>query len=169
YIAYAKGVKTKLSVEAKEELKKFFLGVRKQTRKNGDADRIPITFRQYEALIRLCEAHARILLKKEADLEDAKAAIRIFGEFLEDINFDFEGMETGKPKSQLDIEKLIYGIVKQHQEIYGISHNDVINKAKLTIKDEKKIVKTVANLLNAGQIMIQSYDDRGNPCYRTAT
>jgi replicative DNA helicase Mcm len=99
YIAYSKSINPKISPEARKLLRKHFLEIRAQMKKTGTQDRIPITYRQYEALSRLCEAYARLHLRKIADIMDAEMAIRLFDEFLEDIDFDVEQMETGKSKS----------------------------------------------------------------------
>ena len=58
---------------------------------------IPITLRQYEALIRLAEASARIQLRDEVNVEDAERAIRLMKISLREFGFD---PETG----QFDID-----------------------------------------------------------------
>lgn len=99
YIAYARqNIKqVHLTDSCLEELKKFFIGLRS---KYTEEDRvIPITFRQFEGLIRLAQASAKLNLKKEATKEDAKRAIYIMQESLKQLGFD---VESGK----LDIDRV---------------------------------------------------------------
>lgn len=54
---------------AADSLQKFYLDLRKQS---DSADGTPITARQLESLVRLAEARARVDLREEVTLEDAK-------------------------------------------------------------------------------------------------
>lgn len=74
YIIYAKSFNPNLTVEAQEEITRFYLEGR-QTQ--SPEDPIQISARQLEALKRLAQAHAKILLKTEAGIDDARAAIRL--------------------------------------------------------------------------------------------
>jgi replicative DNA helicase Mcm len=113
YIAYAKRIKPEVSPEARKILNNYFLSIRKHMQNNGESDTIPIYFRQFEALRRVCEAHARILLKPIADESDAEATKKIFNSFLESVRFDMEVIETGK--SPKDAELQILEIIREHQ------------------------------------------------------
>ena len=97
YIAYArKNCRPKLSKEAGEKLKEFFVNLRAKA--SEEEAPIPITLRQYEALIRLAEASARIQLRDEVNVEDAERAIRLMKISLREFGFD---PETG----QFDIDR----------------------------------------------------------------
>lgn len=77
-----KHVHPKLSRDASEELKHFYLDLR--CVKPG-LDTIPVTIRQLEALIRLTQARARIELKPEATRRHALDIIEIFKHSLVDV------------------------------------------------------------------------------------
>ena len=92
YIAYArKNCHPKLTREAGEELKNFFVGLREKV--ISEESPIPITLRQYEALIRLAEASAKVQLRNEVTKEDTLRAINLMKSSLRDFGFD---PETGK-------------------------------------------------------------------------
>ena len=97
YISYAKNnIQPKLSNESGRMLKKFYTQTRKKA-EGGNAP-IPITLRQFESLIRLSEASAKIQLSKVVRKEHAERAIRIMRVSLRQLGFD---PETG----QIDIDK----------------------------------------------------------------
>ncbi|KAJ1647776.1 hypothetical protein LPJ64_000876 [Coemansia asiatica] len=75
YVAYArKYVHPRLSAEATQKLKEFYLELRKSHRA---IDSTPITTRQLEALVRLAEARARAELRVVVSKEDAEDVIEI--------------------------------------------------------------------------------------------
>jgi len=167
YIAYAKRVKPKVSLAGRQRLRQYFLGVRRTIRKKDDANRIPITYRQYEALLRLCEAHARIFLRDVADLNDVEATIDLFNEFLHDIDFDLEAIETGKTKSFAKVREIIFDIVKtlQSQLEYseGVPLNAIITAAGNKNIANDKAKKAVVSIYNEGMLYFHT---AGN--YRTS-
>jgi len=97
YIAYTKqNCNPLLTPESGKILRRFYLNTRK--RAEGGGGPIPITLRQFEALMRLAEASARIQLSKEVRKEDAQRAIRLMRFSLQQLGFD---TETG----QIDIDR----------------------------------------------------------------
>ncbi|MEM1537291.1 MAG: minichromosome maintenance protein MCM [Candidatus Nezhaarchaeales archaeon] len=106
YIAYARRkVNPKLTLEAEERIKRFFLDLRSKAEAVPDSP-VPITLRQLESLIRAMEARARIALREEVTVEDAEAAIRLMQTFLNQVGydrargvFDIDTLMVGKPKS----------------------------------------------------------------------
>lgn len=96
YISYTRRVcKPTLSPEAGEEIKKFYLELRG---KSGEDSPIAITARQYEALIRLAIASAKVQLRNTATVEDALRGIRLMKSSLRQFGFE---PETGK----IDIDR----------------------------------------------------------------
>ncbi|HDN02071.1 MAG TPA: minichromosome maintenance protein MCM, partial [Candidatus Bathyarchaeota archaeon] len=92
YIAFARRIRPKVSRKAAERIKEYYLTLRMQTPQSeamyeGEAP-IPITPRQLEALIRLAEAHAKMLLKETVDIEDAEAAIELMNYMLKTVAYD---------------------------------------------------------------------------------
>ena len=86
YVAYAKkNFKPTLTKESGKILKKFYIEMRKKAESGGP---IPITLRQFEALIRLSEASARVQLSPEVRKEDAMRAIKLMRISLQQLGFD---------------------------------------------------------------------------------
>ena len=96
YIAYTKEhCKPLLTKEAGKMLKKFYVDQRKKAEGGGP---IPITLRQFEALIRLSEASAKIQLSDIVRKEDAERAIKLMTFSLRQLGMD---PDTGK----IDIDR----------------------------------------------------------------
>jgi len=105
FIAYTKQkVKPKLTEEAVEEIKEFYIRLRNQPSRTGSEIKpIPITARQLEGLIRLSEAHAKLHLSQEVKREDAKAAIGLLKISLMQVGYDEE-------TKTFDIDRVATGI-----------------------------------------------------------
>jgi replicative DNA helicase Mcm len=89
YIAYAKkNCKPELTEEAGNFLKEFYINLRNKTA--GEESPVPITLRQYEGLIRLSEASAKVRLSGKVEKEDAQRAIDILKYSLRQFGFDPE-------------------------------------------------------------------------------
>jgi replicative DNA helicase Mcm len=96
YIAYARAkCHPKLTRRAGQRLKEFYLQMRERA---GEAAPISITLRQYEALIRLAEASAKVRLSSKVDVSDAERAIRLMRASLRQFGFE---PETG----EIDIDR----------------------------------------------------------------
>jgi len=106
YIAYAKQkFKPKLTDEATEEIKDFYVKLRNQSTTVSDSGikPIPITARQLEGIVRLAEAHAKIRLSEKVTSEDAKVAIELLKTSLRQVGYDEE-------TQMFDIDKMTTGI-----------------------------------------------------------
>lgn len=104
--AYARTVKPRLTTSVIAELRKFYEEMAKAAMIAND---IMITIRQLEGLIRLTEASAKLHLREETTVQDARNAIRILNESLMQSgidpatgNIDFGMLTTGIPKSMRD-------------------------------------------------------------------
>lgn len=133
YVAYArKNIHPQLSHEAGDALKNFFVGMREKVTEDSP---IPITLRQYEALIRFAEAAAKVQLRDTVTKEDATRSINLMKSSLRDFGFDIESgtfdidrlegrtsaSERGKIRILLDIiEDLVSNVGKnmQKEEIF---------------------------------------------------
>jgi len=128
YIAYARGVKPKLSRGAKVYLQNFYQDMRKTSyRRDGEDNPVSITPRQLESLMRLSEAHAKIALKKSVDEEDAKAAIEIMKRSLNEVGINPE-------TKTIDVDILTTGIPKTTRDKY----NFVLHLLEDRLLHEKK-------------------------------
>jgi replicative DNA helicase Mcm len=99
YILYAnKNYKPVMTNPAKKEILDFYVKMRKI---NGEAEKstISITPRQLEAIIRMCEANAKMRLSNRITLKDVKVSCDIMLNYLKDMGYD-EGT------NKYDINKL---------------------------------------------------------------
>jgi len=105
YVAYAKQkIKPKLTDEAVEEIKNFYIKLRGQSAKSdSNIKPIPITARQLEGIVRLSEAHAKMRLSDEVKKEDAKKAIELLKMSLQQVGYDEE-------TKAFDIDRITTGI-----------------------------------------------------------
>jgi replicative DNA helicase Mcm len=105
YISYArKKVSPKLTEEAIEEIKEFYIKLRNQSvRGESDIKPIPITARQLEAIVRLSEACAKVRLGDQVAREDTKRAIDLLKYSLMQVGYDEE-------TKTFDIDRIATGI-----------------------------------------------------------
>ena len=159
YIAYARArVHPKLSEEAAQVIKEFYLEMRKRS---GEESPVPITLRQYEALIRLAEASAKVQLRDVVTKEDAlrainlmKASLRQFGFDVESGKFDIdraEGRMTARERGKV---RTVLDIIEELTEKMGknIPKEDVITLAKSRGLKEFEVEKILQALKNSGDI-----------------
>ncbi|WP_087037292.1 LAGLIDADG family homing endonuclease [Thermococcus litoralis] len=141
YIAYArKNIKPVLSKEAMEEIKRYYVKMRRTIGRGGSEEGIkpiPITARQLEALIRLSEAHAKMRLSEIVTKEDARAAIELMEYTLRKTAMDEEGnidvsiLEVGKSSKKINKIDKILNIIKELQDLedYGAPREEIIKEA----------------------------------------
>jgi len=160
YIAYArKNCKPKLSRDAGEMIKDFFVDLR--TRVTSEEAPVPITLRQYEALIRLAEAAAKIQLRNIVTKEDAirainlmKASLREFGFEPETGKFDIdrlEGRPTAADRSKI---KIMLDVIDELTISLGknIPKEEILKLAKSKGLKEFDIEKMLDELKNTGML-----------------
>ncbi len=125
YVAYArKNCHPKLSREAADEIKAFYLSLRERS---GEESPISITPRQYEALIRMAEAAAKIQLRSEVTKEDAlrsislmKASLRQFGFEPETGMIDIDRAEGARATSaQRSRIRIVLDILDSLEKTFG--------------------------------------------------
>ncbi|MEK6933528.1 MAG: minichromosome maintenance protein MCM [Nanoarchaeota archaeon] len=131
YISYAKQkVKPKLTEEAIEEIKDFYVRLRNQSVSSEMAIKpIPITARQLEGIIRLSEAYARLHLRNEVKREDAVKAIELLKVSLTQVGYDEE-------TKTFDIDKITSGITAGKR-------NKILIIRELISKLESKLGKLI--------------------------
>jgi replicative DNA helicase Mcm len=138
YVAFARAnCHPELTPEAGEMLKNFYLEMRQ---KSGEEAPIAITLRQYEALIRLAEASARVALRNKVTREDAlrainlmKVSLREFGFEPETGMFDIDRAEgqriTAVQRSKI---RILLDVIDELSAIHGrdIPKDEVIKRAR---------------------------------------
>ncbi len=133
YLSYAKQkIKPKLTAEAMEEIKNYYVELRNKGTSSPEEEikPIPISARQLEAMIRLAEASAKIRLSKKVLKKDAKLAISLIHFCLMQVGFD---KETG----QIDIDRISTGISASQRSKF------VVVKEILSKLEEKTGSKTI--------------------------
>ena len=133
YVAYSKQrVKPKLTDEAVEKIKSFYVNLRNKPMRDGFEMRtIPISARQLGSLIRMAEASAKLRLSETVDEKDAEIAINLIKYYLEHAGYD---EETG----EIDIDK-ISGKMKSSQRNKIIIVRDTIYELKDKLGDQVPI------------------------------
>ncbi len=161
YIAYArKSVNPKLTAEAMEVLREFYVNTRNSNPEEQGA--VPITARQLEAIIRLSEASAKIKLKDTVDKEDAEKAVRLQLACLKEVGvdpetgeMDIEVMEGRTPKSDRDkIQRVTEEIAALEEEFAGNAPLNILidNMGEKFGISEEKVRSIVRNLQQKGVI-----------------
>jgi replicative DNA helicase Mcm len=139
YVAYAKvNCKPTLTEETGKKLKQFYVDLRAKVSEEGTA--VPITLRQYEALIRLAEASARVQLRNKVSIDDAQRAIDIMKFSLRQFGFDpetglididrAEGATTSSQRSKI---RIVLDLIEELQKAIGgknIPTDELIKRAK---------------------------------------
>jgi replicative DNA helicase Mcm len=157
YFVYArKNVHPKLSQDAADKLRGFYLEMRKMG-EQPEAP-VPITARQLEALVRLSEARARMALHGEVLPEDAEAVIRLMQFSLRQVGrdeqglFDIDSIYVGVTKSQRDKMEAILDIIKKLEEQSGapVPVDAVIEQAALENMDAAFVNRALTQLKNDG-------------------
>lgn len=164
YISYArKNIAPRLTQEAAERIRKFYLEMRSLGRQS-ESETIPITPRQLEALVRMAEARAKMALREEVTVEDAEAAIRLMKYVLERTaidretgRIDIDTIMTGKPLSQRErLMKLMDIIREKVREIGGAVKIDVIIEAAEEAGLDKRFVQiAIDRMLREGLLYEQ--------------
>lgn len=138
YVAYSrKNCHPKLTKEAAEEIKKFYLELRERS---GEEAPIAITPRQYEALIRLAEASAKVQLRNEVNREDAirainlmKASLRQFGFEPETGRIDIDRAEGARvTAAQRSKIRIVLDVIEELGKVFGkeIPIDEITKRAK---------------------------------------
>jgi len=113
YIAYAKQInKIELTEEAANALKDFYVEMRSRY-VGEEIPTVAITLRQYEALLRLAEASAKIRLDNKIGLEDAQRAINLMMYSLSQLGYDYE-------TKRIDIDRIESGVTASRRRRIGM-------------------------------------------------
>lgn len=122
FIGYAREhCNPKFNKEAGKTLRNFYIRMRKKSEGSGS---ISITMRQFEALLRLSEASARIQLQPKIRKEDAQRAIRLMKFSLQQLGYDYETgeidvdrSEGGTPASERSRIRIMMDMINKLSEV----------------------------------------------------
>jgi replicative DNA helicase Mcm len=162
YIHFAKQGNPVMNGEAMAELREHYLKVRGGPGKESRT--VPITARQLEACIRLAEASARGRLSQEVSVNDARRAVRIFGEFMNRViglgegRFDIDMIATGIPRSQQEQMGRLLEIVRdlESSDARGAPLDQIVK----TALDDGISAERVESLLKRGSKDMGIYSPR---------
>ena len=162
YIAYARAnCRPRISEEAGRKLEEFYVEMRQKAARAGSP--VPITLRQFEAMLRLAEAHAKMRLSPVADERDAEAAIRLMTAFLRSACVDAETGEidinivmAGRPRSQAERMALLWDLLKRMYQENGrqpVRRADFVEAAVEKGFDEAFVEKALQSWYERGLIV----------------
>ncbi|MBI4177744.1 MAG: minichromosome maintenance protein MCM [Candidatus Aenigmarchaeota archaeon] len=164
YIAYArKNCFPKMTLDVGEIIKKFYIDTRSKYVQRGP---ISITPRQYEALIRLTEASAKIRLSPVVTEDDAHRAIKLLQTSLQQLGLDkdtglidIDKIESGTSSSQRNKILMILDIVDALTKEVGkiIPVEDVLAAAGNEGINETDAMEVIERLKREGQLMEPKY------------
>lgn len=105
-IAYSRTIEPDLPDELREEASEFYSKMREMTTNEGDGF-VPITPRQFETILRLTKAHARLRLSDKVEKEDLEQAITLMKSSFESLGLELQSggadvVMTGISPSQRD-------------------------------------------------------------------
>ena len=119
YIAYSKRhIFPSLNDEATDHLVEFYKtsrGRKHNFDETYDVDAPRMTARTLEGLVRISEAHARLYLREEATIEDAKLAIAVVKHWRHEASgdeFDEITLRTGVTRNKRSAERVITSLVR---------------------------------------------------------
>ncbi|XP_076938678.1 putative DNA helicase MCM8 [Bidens hawaiensis] len=157
YIAYARTyVFPRMSKEAAKILQDFYLKLRDR---NTSADGTPVTARQLESLVRLAQARARVDLREEITVNDAKDVVEIMKESLYDKYVDEHGVvdfgRSGGMSHQKEAKRFLSALNKkseiEQKDCFSISEIfSLADRIGLRVPDVDSFVE---NLNNVGYLL----------------
>ena len=157
YIAYAKqNIDPTLTDEAARKIKEFYVEMRNKY--TGQDQAVPITLRQYEALIRLAEASAKIRLSTKIEKQDVERAIRLMTYSLTQLGIDTETghididrIESGISSSQRSKIREVLNIIEELEKSVGQATISDI-EAEAESRGIKNVHEIIQKLKNEGTI-----------------
>lgn len=176
YIFYAKNETGNItySDEAKEEIIRYYNKIRthdfNENAKNPDEqERVSITARQLESLLRFATARTRLYLRKVVEYNDVKRGEFIVDHLLKKVGIDPETgkvdasiLNGGKPKSEMTRDSIFFNVLERMAKSFNNSINigyftSELRKEpqwKSDIIDDKKLDKYMEVLVNQNSIII---------------
>ena len=148
YVTYAKTINPIITKESQDYLRSMY----KSFRANKESY---ITVRQLEALERLTESAARIKLRSETTLEDAKMAVQLFKMAMKSVTLsdtmDVSCIYGTSTVRQTNIEKRLYELLKDSPWELRLIRNEIMRGTDFS---EKEINQCVFALEKNGKLNI---------------
>lgn len=134
YILYArKNISPTLTSEARDRILDFYVEIRR-----SQDQTVPITMRQLESLVRIAEAHSKMLLREKATKESAEFAIDLMKNSLFQVARGGEGVDIDKVVAGTSTEErsrymIVVDIIKERGEEYeegGVPFEVIVEDAR---------------------------------------
>jgi DNA helicase MCM8 len=157
YIAYAREFcKPKLSVEAAEILKEYYMNLRYPADGRNRRDTVPITTRQLEALIRLSQARAKACLREFVLREDALDVVDLLRRSVEQVHTDEYGIvdRTRAGAAGLSNRKMRKIFTQEVYNMIGIG-------AECSLDDLRRVADRVQCSISEFQTMVDDMRSNG--------
>ncbi|MHA2088177.1 MAG: hypothetical protein ACW972_07865, partial [Promethearchaeota archaeon] len=150
-----------LSDEAKEKIKDFYLELRGQY--DSEDAIISILARNLDALVRLCEAYAKMALRDKVITEDVEEIMKLFKRYLKDTGYDetsgkidMDRIFVGQSRSSLNrLESLMNRLKEVFEENSWrpLERNNVVQILDLEEKLDKKFIENaIEELIKEGTL-----------------
>ncbi len=141
-----------LSDEAKEKIKEFYLELRGQY--DSEDAIISILARNLDALVRLCEAYAKMALRDKVIKEDVEEVMKLFKRYLKDTGYDetsgkidMDRIFVGQSRSNLNRLESLMNRLKEIFEENSWKPLERINVIQILDLEEKLDKKFIENAL----------------------
>lgn len=157
YIAYAREFcKPKLTVDAAEILKEYYMNLRYPEDGRHRRDNVPITTRQLEALIRLSQARAKACLREFVLKEDALDVVDLLRRSVEQVHTDEFGIvdRTRAGPGGLSNRKMRKIFTQEVYNVIGVG-------AECSLDDLRRIADRVQCSISEFQTMIEDMRNNG--------
>ncbi|MCD6131176.1 MAG: minichromosome maintenance protein MCM [Candidatus Hydrothermae bacterium] len=143
----------------------YYVSLRKRAKKQEEDKEsgikpLPITPRQFEAMIRLSQARARMYLRDTVTREDVDEALRIVEQMLRMVAMDEEGefdvsiLEVGRSSRKINKEATILDIIKELQDLedWGAPEDDIIKESMRHDMSAGEVMAILGELIEEGKI-----------------
>jgi replicative DNA helicase Mcm len=163
YFAYIrKNIHPKMTTEAIDEIKDYYVTMRNSGSEDDEFRSIPISARQLEALIRLAEAAAKIRLSKTVKKGDAQKAIELVDYCLNQIAKDKDtgkididrigGKITATQRNSINTIKEIINSLEEQTGEKIIPIEDIVVAAKEKDLTEDKVNEVLEKMRRSGDV-----------------
>jgi replicative DNA helicase Mcm len=155
YISYARRIKPEILVSSSKILINYYIS----TRKSCIPGVIKPGNRQFQSLIRLSEAHAKMRLSKTVDTCDAEAAVELFDMVLRNVNVDPKtgifNIAASEKKSKKTIPVKLLQVIKDLSKDTGKAKESAVIEAMAALgdADQYKVLSDIQILSREGMIM----------------
>jgi len=157
YILYAKSIKPIITEDARKRLMAAYLGLRGKITSDKP---IPIATRQLQGMIRLTQAHARMALKHNADIDDAEIAIQLIMNTLARANIDpltgeydtcltEGGKSNTKAKQDFSVKKKFEAIDSATRTYTEFTKDDVFENARSFFENREEFEMLFSKFIDA--------------------